>query len=79
MFQIKRHEPLACTKFILLDVNKCQACWECISSCKNKVIGKIDLFFHKHAMIAKTSKCLGCMKCIDACLHGAITRKETVY
>lgn len=76
MFQIKRREPITGNKFILLDANKCEACWECISVCKQKAIGKIDLFIHKHARIANTSLCSGCMKCIKACLHGAITRKE---
>jgi uncharacterized Fe-S center protein len=46
--RIVRHHH---TDFIYLDTGKCRACWECIGSCPNGVIGKVNLPFHKHTRI----------------------------
>ncbi|HPT20646.1 MAG TPA: 4Fe-4S binding protein [Bacteroidales bacterium] len=64
------------TEFIHLDTRKCKACWECLVECPNKVIGKIDLPWHKHALVADPSKCSGCLKCIKACKFGAYSKLE---
>jgi MinD superfamily P-loop ATPase len=73
MFNLKRRERIVRTNYIEFDANKCQACWDCLSACKNNVIGKIDVFFHKHARIVKPNMCKGCMKCVKACSHTAFT------
>jgi 2-oxoglutarate ferredoxin oxidoreductase subunit delta len=64
-----RHE----TEYIKLDSGKCNACWKCIESCPNDVIGKVDLPFHKHARIDHSDRCKGCLKCVSVCTAKAIT------
>ncbi len=59
------------TAFVQLNTRKCNACWKCINKCPSKAIGKIDLPWHKHALILKADKCIGCMKCINICEFGA--------
>jgi 2-oxoglutarate ferredoxin oxidoreductase subunit delta len=60
------------TEFIEINSRSCEACWKCISVCPNEVIGKIDVFFHKHSRISKPDKCNGCMKCVKVCEYKAI-------
>jgi ferredoxin len=64
---------LTYSQFIQLDTKKCKACWKCISCCTNNVIRKVDLPWHKHALIAQGDACTGCFKCIDVCEFGAYT------
>jgi 2-oxoglutarate ferredoxin oxidoreductase subunit delta len=78
------------TPFVQLDTRKCKACWKCLEDCPNKVIRKIDLPWHKHALIVNSDKCTGCLKCINACeydcysiideaKHGAERKKKTDF
>lgn len=62
------------TPYVQLDTRRCKACWGCIESCPNKVIDKIDLPWHKHALIANSDKCTGCMRCIKQCQYGAFSQ-----
>jgi len=62
------------TQFIQLDTTKCKACWKCIDICPRKVIGRINLPWHKHALIVKSNNCIGCWKCIRVCEFNAITK-----
>jgi|WetSurMetagenome_2_1015567.scaffolds.fasta_scaffold115883_3 NAD-dependent dihydropyrimidine dehydrogenase PreA subunit len=71
------------TQFIQLDTRKCKACWKCLANCPNQVINKIDLPWHRHALIAKPDLCTGCLKCIKLCEYDAYskidrTQQETV-
>jgi NAD-dependent dihydropyrimidine dehydrogenase PreA subunit len=59
------------TQFVKLDTQKCKACWECINNCSNQVINKIDLPWHKHALIVEPSACTGCLNCVSICQYGA--------
>ncbi|MFA7359589.1 MAG: 4Fe-4S dicluster domain-containing protein [Candidatus Kapaibacterium sp.] len=59
------------TPFIQLDTNKCKACWECIKNCSNQVISKIDLPWHRHALIVEPEACTGCLKCVSLCQYNA--------
>jgi NAD-dependent dihydropyrimidine dehydrogenase PreA subunit len=59
------------TPFIRLDTQKCKACWKCIKNCSNQVIGKVDLSWHKHALIVEPDACTGCLKCIEVCNNEA--------
>ena len=68
------HQRSMRTKSILLDTGKCEACWKCIETCANDVIGKINFFFHKHAVISTPGNCTGCLKCTKVCTHEAIRR-----
>jgi ferredoxin len=63
------------TKFIRLDHQLCQACWDCIEVCPNNVIGKINVLFglHKYARIDQPELCKGCKKCVQACPSQALT------
>lgn len=62
------------TEYIQLYSGNCMACWECVNACPQKVIGKLDIFFHKHkhAHINTTKECIGCFKCVKACKNNAI-------
>lgn len=62
------------TKYILLDTRKCEACWKCIEVCPNNVIGRVNLPWHKHALIIKSDNCTGCTKCVKVCEFNAITK-----
>jgi 2-oxoglutarate ferredoxin oxidoreductase subunit delta len=66
------------TAFIQLDTRKCKACWKCNDSCPNQVLGKVDLPWHKHALIIQPDECTGCLKCIKACQYEAISKIDTV-
>ena len=61
------------TAFIRLDTERCNACWECIEHCSNRVIGKVDMPWHKHTLLIAPDNCTGCLTCIDVCRHGAYT------
>ncbi|MGV7928736.1 MAG: ferredoxin family protein [Spirochaetota bacterium] len=66
------------TRFIRLDARACEACWKCVEACPRAVIGKIDFFFHRHAVIANAGECTGCLKCVKVCEYGAIQGVEDV-
>ncbi|MDP4176056.1 MAG: 4Fe-4S binding protein [Bacteroidota bacterium] len=66
------HKRILETMYIQLDTSKCKACWSCIEECTNKTIGKVDIFFHKHARFLAIEKCTGCRKCVKACKFGAL-------
>jgi uncharacterized Fe-S center protein len=58
------------TDHICADIGKCKACWECIDECKHGVLGKVDLWFHRHVIIRNAEKCHGCKRCIAVCPNG---------
>jgi 2-oxoglutarate ferredoxin oxidoreductase subunit delta len=58
------------SKYIYADTSKCEACWKCIEVCKYGVLGKVDLWFHKHVKFKNADECRGCKKCIAACPNG---------
>jgi Fe-S-cluster-containing hydrogenase component 2 len=74
MINSKRRGRIVKTNFIEFDSSKCEACWKCIPACQSGVIGKIDIFFHKHARIIKSDACKGCLKCTKVCAYGALVR-----
>ena len=65
------------TKYILLDTGKCEACWKCIEVCSNNVFGRVNLPWHKHALIIDSDNCTGCSKCVKACEFNAISKVST--
>lgn len=65
------------TKYVQLDTTKCEACWKCMEVCPNNVIERVNLPWHKHALIIKSDNCTGCSKCIKACEFDAITKVST--
>jgi ferredoxin len=72
---IKLHLPLPRhlnTMYIELNTSKCQACWKCVESCPNHVLGKAILFHHRHAHVDQAKACKGCKKCVRNCPNNAI-------
>jgi ferredoxin len=62
------------TRYIKINNRTCTACWKCIEVCEGNVIGKVDLFFHKHTQIDRPEMCTGCLKCVRACNVQSIIR-----
>jgi MinD superfamily P-loop ATPase len=60
------------TGHIQIDAHKCKACWKCIEVCRNNVIGKINLPFHKHVHVNHPECCKGCQRCLKVCPENAI-------
>jgi uncharacterized Fe-S center protein len=56
-----------CTRYIKIDPRKCEACWDCIDECKSNVLGKVDIWFHKHVVVENAEDCCGCRRCISVC------------
>ena len=59
---------------VQLNTSKCEACWKCIESCPSQVIGKVDLPWHKHALLINPDFCCGCLNCIKSCPSGAYSK-----
>ncbi|NJK87323.1 MAG: FeS-binding protein [Bacteroidales bacterium] len=60
--------------FVKLNTRKCKACWDCIAACKSNVLGKIDLPWHKHSIIANAKSCTGCFVCVKTCKYDAFIK-----
>jgi len=72
----KREQPR--TAFVLLDTKKCEACWKCLNVCSKKVIGRINLPWHKHVRFVNGSACTGCLKCVKICTTNAISKHQNL-
>jgi ferredoxin len=66
------------TPHVQLNTHKCQACWKCMADCPKKVIGKVDLPWHKHALIINPDNCTGCLKCIKVCPYNAFSEMNSI-
>jgi ferredoxin len=67
------------TPYILLDTRRCKACWACVDVCPQRVVGKVDFRFHRHAHIDRAKDCRGCLRCLSACSHQAILTREKTH
>ena len=65
------------TPFVTLDRSRCEACWECIDVCPESVLGKIDVWFHRHAVVRDGDRCRGCRRCIKVCAAGALSDRDS--
>lgn len=74
--KVRHYSPRTETRYIRLDTGRCQACWECVQACPKLVFGKVDLWFHRHAILDRSEECTGCLRCLKACPNQAILRKE---
>jgi ferredoxin len=64
------------SQFIALDRSRCEACWECVAVCPEAVIGKIEMWHHRHAVIGAGDRCGGCRRCVKVCPTGALSVRE---
>ncbi|WP_394802537.1 MULTISPECIES: 4Fe-4S dicluster domain-containing protein [Phocaeicola] len=64
------------TEYTQLDAHRCIGCIDCMKVCPEQVIGKIQLLWHKHAVIRNTDRCIGCLKCMKVCRHQAILKRK---
>jgi 2-oxoglutarate ferredoxin oxidoreductase subunit delta len=62
------------SEFVILNAHACEACWCCVEACPSKVIGKVNLPWHKHAVFRTDIRCTGCFKCIKACKRSALSK-----
>ena len=62
------------TEHIALDPHRCEACWACVEACPKGVLGKVNILFHKHAVVRGADECIGCGKCVKVCKSDAITK-----
>ena len=62
---------------VMIDIEKCKACGDCVSNCPQEAIGIIEEDGKKYAMFTGSpDDCIGCMSCESSCEEGAITITE---
>lgn len=62
---------------VSIDVDKCQACEDCIDTCPNEALAIVEENGKKFAMfVGGADDCIGCMSCEEMCEEGAITVTE---
>ena len=49
-----------------------------LNNCSNQVINKIDLPWHKHALIVEPDSCTGCLNCVSICQYNAYSISDEV-
>lgn len=64
------------TPFVTLDRSRCEACWECVAACPEEALGKVDHWFHRHAIVRDAGRCTGCRRCVKACASGALQARR---
>lgn len=72
ILRFERH--LDATRCVRLYTKNCSACWKCIETCPKKLIGRVNLPWHKHARFRDVEACTGCLKCVRVCKSGALLR-----
>lgn len=62
---------------VTIDVEKCQACGECVEICAVEVLALMEEDGKKYAIFSgDPNDCLGCLSCEEVCEEGAITVTE---
>ncbi len=62
---------------ITIDVEKCQACGDCVDTCPSEMLALAEEGGKKYAMMkGSVDDCLGCFSCQETCEEGAITVTE---
>lgn len=64
------------SSYVALDRSRCDACWKCIAVCPESVLGKVDMWLHRHAVVSAGDRCLGCGLCIKVCATGALSDRD---
>ena len=71
-----KHQHKLSTEFIDFIPKGCISCWKCVEACPKNVIGKIEVLFHRHAILVDADACIGCKKCVKACPQHCFAAKE---
>jgi NAD-dependent dihydropyrimidine dehydrogenase PreA subunit len=62
---------------VTIDMDKCQACGDCVDTCPAESIAIVEEDGKKYAMFSgDPDDCLGCMSCEEVCEEGAVTVTE---
>jgi 2-oxoglutarate ferredoxin oxidoreductase subunit delta len=61
---------------VIIDIDKCKACGDCVENCPNQVIAMVEENGKKYAMYTGSADdCIGCTSC-ETCEDGAVTITE---
>lgn len=58
---------------VQIDIEKCDACWNCIDTCPNQSLEKANNGTKNHTKV-KADDCIDCYLCVDQCNTGALTQ-----
>jgi len=62
---------------VTVDIEKCQACGDCVDTCPNELLAIVEENGKKHAIFkGDPDECIGCYSCESTCEEGAITVTE---
>ena len=62
---------------ITIDIDKCEACGDCVDTCPSEAIAIVEEDGKKYAMYTgEPDDCLGCYSCEEVCEEGAVTITE---
>jgi NAD-dependent dihydropyrimidine dehydrogenase PreA subunit len=62
---------------VTIDMEKCEACGDCVDTCPSEVLAIVEENGKKYAMLtSEPDDCLGCMSCEEVCEEGAVTVTE---
>ncbi len=62
---------------ITVDVEKCQACGDCIEACPNELLALVEENGKQYAMYkGDPDECIGCYSCESSCPEGSLTITE---
>jgi len=62
---------------VTIDIEKCQACGDCVDNCPSEAIAIVEEDGKKYAMYTgDIDECIGCLSCEAVCEEGAIVVTE---
>ena len=62
---------------VTIEIEKCEACGDCVDTCPSDVIEMVEEDGKKYAVYSgELDDCLGCYSCEEVCEEGAVTITE---